>query len=191
MSTAEAERIATFIRSEVDGGHRTYGDFLILTRKKTNRLLPYVQALEAMQIPMEVSGAGAFAESREVKSLALLLRALSDPQDSVSLVGVLRGPLFGVSDRELFAFKQAGGWFSIFWLTTGGPSAVAAGKSSPERRAALESLRQYHRWTRVLPAASGCRSACSSTLATSRWRPPPRTASKPVTWCMPSTACAR
>ena len=93
-----------------------YGDFLILTRtrKKINRLIPYVQALEALEIPMEVSGAGAFADSREVKALALLLRALSDPQDSVSLVGVLRGPLFGVSDRELFAFKQAGGWFSIF-----------------------------------------------------------------------------
>ena len=114
MATTEAERIARFIRSEVDAGRRTYGDFLILTRKKKNRLIPYVQALEALQIPMEVSGAGAFAESREVKALALLLRALSDPQDSVSLVGVLRGPLFGVSDRELFAFKQAGGWFSIF-----------------------------------------------------------------------------
>ena len=88
VATAEAERIARFIRSDVDAGRRTYGDFLILTRKKTNRLLPYVQALEALQIPMEVSGAGAFAESREVKALALLLRALSDPQDSVSLVGV-------------------------------------------------------------------------------------------------------
>ena len=97
---------------------------------------------------MEVSGAGAFAESREVKALALLLRALSDPQDSVSLVGVLRGPLFGVSDRELFAFKQAGGWFSIF--CEAGQSSSADGKAAPVA-SALASLRQYHRWTRVLP----------------------------------------
>jgi ATP-dependent helicase/nuclease subunit A len=150
VATVEAERIATFIRAEVDGGRRTYGDFLVLTRTITrkNRLLPYVQALEALEIPMEVSGAGAFAESREVKALTLLLRALSDPQDSVSLVGVLRGPLFGISDRELFAFKQAGGWFSIF--------CEAAQSASAERQAApvasaLASLRQYHRWTRVLP----------------------------------------
>ncbi|MEO8260852.1 MAG: UvrD-helicase domain-containing protein [Acidobacteriota bacterium] len=149
VTTVEAERIARFIRSEVDAGRRRFGDFLILTRKKTNRLLPYVRALEALQIPMEVSGAGAFAESREVKALALLLRALSDPQDSVSLVGVLRGPLFGVSDRELFAFKQGGGWFSVFCEV--GECAPSAGKTSPVG-SALASLRQYYRWTRVLPS---------------------------------------
>jgi ATP-dependent helicase/nuclease subunit A len=60
-----------------------------------------------------VSGAGAFGESEEVAQLALLLRALSDPQDGLSLIGVLRGPLFGISDQDLFAFRQAGGWFSI------------------------------------------------------------------------------
>jgi ATP-dependent helicase/nuclease subunit A len=60
-----------------------------------------------------VSGAGAFGKSEEVAQLALLLRALSDPQDGVSLVAVLRGPLFGISDQDLFAFRQTGGWFSI------------------------------------------------------------------------------
>ncbi len=34
-------------------------------------------------------------------------------QDALSLVAVLRGPFFGISDRELFAFRQAGGWFGI------------------------------------------------------------------------------
>ena len=66
----------------------------------------FVDALESLLIPMEVSGAGAFGESKEVAELALLLRALSDPQDSVALVGVLRGALFGISDQQLFAHKQ-------------------------------------------------------------------------------------
>ena len=35
-------------------------------------------------------------------------------QDALALIAVLRGPLFGISDPELFAFKQAGGWFSLF-----------------------------------------------------------------------------
>ena len=182
MASVEAERIAKFIRSEVDAGRRTYGDFLILTRKKTKRLLPYVQALEALQIPMEVSGAGAFAESREVKALALLLRALSDPQDSVPLVGVLRGPLFGISDRELFAFKQAGGWFSIFceagrrlvrWhAASDGTSAV----SPLDARASAACSCRTHARAHRLPGAGGDHA---------------RTASKPATWCMPWTACAR
>ena len=99
---------------EVDAGRRKFSDFLILTRKKKDRIAPYAEALEALNIPIEVSGAGAFGESREVAALTMLLRALADPQDQLALVAVLRGPLFGISDPELFAFKQAGGWFSIF-----------------------------------------------------------------------------
>ena len=95
-------------------GPPPFSDFLILTRKKRNRIAPYAEALEALNVPIEVSGAGAFGESAEVVGAALLLRALADPQDALALVGVLRGPLFGISDRELFAFKQAGGWFSLF-----------------------------------------------------------------------------
>ncbi len=48
-------------------------------------------ALEALNIPIEVSGAGAFGKSAEVEALTVLLRALADPQDALSLVAVLRG----------------------------------------------------------------------------------------------------
>ncbi len=148
VPAAEAERIAQYIRAEVDAGRRTWGDFLILTRKKTQRLLPYVKALEELQIPMEVSGAGAFAESSEVNDLAHLLRALGDPQDAVSLVGVLRGRLFGISDQQLFQWKQAGGWFSIFADTERDSlKALAVAR-------AIATLAQWYRWTRVLPIAA-------------------------------------
>ncbi|MGE3507783.1 MAG: UvrD-helicase domain-containing protein [Vicinamibacterales bacterium] len=110
----DADRVAAFIRSEVDAGRRTYSDFLVLTRKKTNRIAPYAAAFEALNIPVEVSGAGAFGESVEVATVTQLLRALADPQDQLALVAVLRGPLFGISDPELFAYKHSGGWFSLF-----------------------------------------------------------------------------
>jgi ATP-dependent helicase/nuclease subunit A len=169
----------------VDAGRRRYKDFLILTRKKKERLAPYADALEALNVPIEVSGAGAFGQSQEVEALTVLLRALADPQDALSLVAVLRGPLFGISDRELFAYKQSGGWFSIFAGDTSdvGPglppsreatadrqSLGGGGQSRPTGKAAvvgqgfspadtpvaaaLASLRQYHRWTRLLPAAA-------------------------------------
>jgi ATP-dependent helicase/nuclease subunit A len=110
----DAAKIARYIKSEVDAGRRKYSDFLILTRKKKARIAPYATALEQLNIPIEVSGAGAFGQSAEVETLTILLRALADPQDPLPLLAVLRGPLFGISDPELFAFKQAGGWFSIF-----------------------------------------------------------------------------
>ncbi|MGA2372973.1 MAG: UvrD-helicase domain-containing protein [Candidatus Korobacteraceae bacterium] len=142
----DAEKIASYIRAEVDAGLRKFSDFLILTRKKRNRIAPYAHALEALNIPIEVSGAGAFGDSPAVQALTALLRALSDPQDPVSLIAVLRGPFFGISDPELFAFKQAAGRFSVFH--------EADGATKPDCRvsSALSVLRQYYRWTRLLPA---------------------------------------
>ncbi len=166
----DAAAIASYIRAEVDAGRRRYSDFLILTRKKKS-IGVYADALETLNVPVEVSGAGAFGKSREVAALTMLLRALADPQDQLALIAVLRGPLFGVSDPELFSFKQSGGWFSLFQqavaadsrgLDSGvGRQSGAAGTDSrgvrlqPDHpvRSALESLNRYYRWTRVLPAA--------------------------------------
>jgi ATP-dependent helicase/nuclease subunit A len=147
VHTSDAQAIARYIRSEVDAGRRNLSDFLILTRKRKH-VSDYADALEALDIPVEVSGAGAFGESPEVRALTVLLRALADPHDTVALIAVLRGPLYGVSDRELFAFRQGGGWFSVFHegdsgATPGGPVAEALG-----------ALRRYFRYTRVLPAAA-------------------------------------
>ncbi len=146
----DAERIAHYIRAEVDSGRRRFKDFLILTRRKKDRIAPYADALESLNVPVEVSGAGAFGESAEVKALTGLLRVLADPQNAVSLVGVIRGPLFGISDQELFRFKQSGGWFSLFYE----PSDAVAETPPLPTHAALCALRQYYRWTRILPAAA-------------------------------------
>jgi ATP-dependent helicase/nuclease subunit A len=144
VAGVEAAKIAQFIRLQVDAKRRSWGNFLILTRKKKN-IAQYARALETLEIPVEVSGAGAFGDSQEVKQLALLLRALADPQDAVSLVGVLRGSLFGLSDQKLFAYRQAGGWFSIF-------SEIAVSTDNYAGvTAAIASLRQMFRWTQTMP----------------------------------------
>jgi ATP-dependent helicase/nuclease subunit A len=156
----DAGKIAAYIRAEVDAGRRTFSDFLILTRKKRN-LVRYATALEKLNIPIEVSGAGAFGDSKEVAGLVALLQALADPQDTVALIAVLRGPLFGIRDPELFAFRQSGGWFSIFADTKDANDQPESNRGSASTstsggsvRAALAALRQYYRWTRVLPAAA-------------------------------------
>ena len=155
----DARKIATYIRAEVDAGRRRFSDFLILTRKKRGRIAPYADALESLNIPLEVSGAGAFGDSAEVKTLTSLLRVLADPMDALQLVAVLRGPLFGISDPELFQFKQSGGWFSIFHKAADldvsvGRDFSRANDGDERVVAALDSFHRYHRWTRVLPAAA-------------------------------------
>jgi ATP-dependent helicase/nuclease subunit A len=60
------------------------------------------------------------------------------------VVGVLRGPLFGLSDPELYRHRQAGGGY----LLTAPDVAEVAGPVG----AALRALRAMYDWTRRLPA---------------------------------------
>ncbi len=130
VAATEAADIARYIRREIDAGRRSPGDFLILTWVK-RRLGTYAEALERLQVPLEVSGAGAFGDSEYVAVLGDLLRALSDPDDGLALVGVLRGPLFGVSDEDLFRYRQAGGWFRLTMPPGPATSGVSAEAPPP------------------------------------------------------------
>jgi ATP-dependent helicase/nuclease subunit A len=143
--------LARYIRGEVEAGRRQYGDFLVLTRKKKS-LAVHTAALEALEVPIEVSGAGAFRHSADVAQLALLLRALSDPQDAVALTGVLRGPLFGISDVDLFRWRQAGHWISIF------AGRGRRGRGGQAKRASGAAAAWPERWPRCgsISGGSGC-----------------------------------
>jgi ATP-dependent helicase/nuclease subunit A len=125
-------------------GHerRRWGDFLVLTRFKKHVPI-YAAALDALQIPTVVSGTATFAASRTVAALADLLRALADPDDGVTLVGVLRGPLFGVSDQLLFRHRQHR-W--PLMLTAPLPDDASGPVAD-----ALRALRAMYRQTRTMP----------------------------------------
>jgi ATP-dependent helicase/nuclease subunit A len=69
--------------------------------------------------------------------------ALSDPDDGLALVSVLRGPLYGLSDPQLFEFKRAGQPFILTApVQEAGPAQVIE---------AIKSLQKMYRWTRTLP----------------------------------------
>jgi ATP-dependent helicase/nuclease subunit A len=147
---ADAEVIANYVKATCDAGERTPGDFLVLIWKK-KRLACYAAALEARQIPIEVSGGGTFGESEEVCALAALLHALGDPDDAVRVVAVLRGLFFGISDEELYQHKLNGGWFTIDRKPA---SDDGDGRGHVRVRAALRSLAEMAELTRTLPAAA-------------------------------------
>jgi ATP-dependent helicase/nuclease subunit A len=88
------------------------GDFLIVTWK-TKRLSIYADALRDLGIPHEVTGGTTLNRSREVALLAGCLTALTNPDDPVALVALLRGEVFGFSDRELLNYHLAGGRFQF------------------------------------------------------------------------------
>jgi ATP-dependent helicase/nuclease subunit A len=152
IAAADAAAIARYIRSEMDHGRRKPEEFLIITWKKA-ALATYAAALQSLQVPVEVSGGGAFAASRHVRALAALLHALADPDDAIGVVGVLRGELFGIDDDTLFRHKQAGGWFSYRGSARRETREPREGGAAVVR-AALNVLDECHEVTRTMPAGA-------------------------------------
>ncbi|MCY3610952.1 MAG: UvrD-helicase domain-containing protein [Gemmatimonadetes bacterium] len=107
----DAGRIATEIARRVAAGERKADDFLILTRNR-KYLSVYARALEDRNLPVDVSGAGVGFED-ELAALLLLFRCLEDPANQPRVLGVLTGPLFGITLDRLVAYRDRGGRFRI------------------------------------------------------------------------------
>ena len=145
VPTADAQAIASYIANEVTNGRRTWRDFLILTRKKAN-LASYARELERAGVQYEVTGSEAFQDSPSVEALSSLLYCLANADDAPALVGVLRGPLFGFDDEELFSYHRGGGK-----LLLNAPVNHEAEQSVAD---ALAGMQEMYRWTRTLPVGA-------------------------------------
>lgn len=124
----ESERIALTIKraceegttvprtwAEVEDGVSSgaaFSDFMVVPFPVKN-LSVYARALQCHGIPHRVTGGAALNEVRELRLLHTCLRAVTRPDDAVSLVAALRSELFGLSDAALYSFKKAGGRFSF------------------------------------------------------------------------------
>ena len=170
-SEREAREIAAFIRAAIDAGMavpRTSdeaargvttacrpGDFLIVARERKH-LGIYAAALHAAGLPVDVTGTLGEDQAEPLRDLRACLAALADPDDPVAVLALLRGPVFGFSDAELFAYKQAGGRFT-------GPIDVPAGlePALAERfTAAREAFGRWRAWLRQLPVAATVERLC-------------------------------
>jgi len=146
----EAEQIAAIVAAAVhpDRGEAALrpADFLIVSMRKRNLGL-YARKLAERSIPCQVTGGTVLNEVPELGWLATLVESLVEPENPIAMVAVLRGPLFGLSDVELYRFKVAGGRFS---LLGGEDDLRLAGPESPLGDA-LTRLHRYGRWLRRLP----------------------------------------
>ncbi len=93
-----------------------YGDIAILIRSR--RQLPDIeQALLLAGIPYLTTGGVGFYQRQEIYDIWNYLNFLNAPsQNDTSLVGILRGPAFGISDTELFGISLQEG--NSFWQKT-------------------------------------------------------------------------
>lgn len=162
----DEQRIARFIRHAIDARlpvlrpsargtgelsstPATPGDFLIVTWRRRHLHL-YGDALQRLGIPHLVSGGSAWGQVSELGLLAGALRAIVEPENSVALVGVLRGELFGISDVELYDFTKAGGHFSYNAPPPPGLDVPSHGRFTD----AFARLQRCAGWLRTLPPAA-------------------------------------
>ncbi|MDH4197285.1 MAG: UvrD-helicase domain-containing protein [Candidatus Aminicenantes bacterium] len=129
-------------------------DFLVLFRYKKT-MDTYARALEDRGVPFEISGSDAFREAEEVREIQCLVHALSDPEDEVSTVAVVRGLFFGLSDQDLLDFHGLGGRFCCLDRQRFEPRAGRREEAAARRVArALDKLRIWREWTRSFPATA-------------------------------------
>ena len=97
------EMIGKEIISDSDGGEMPVspGHIAILLPKLT-QVHEYLDVLKRLRIPYIVEGDRHFYGTQEVIDFVNLLRALDNPLDKTAMAGVLRSPLGGISDRELY-----------------------------------------------------------------------------------------
>jgi len=100
----EAQLTAAWILKTVNSQNYTFGDFLVLFRHNRN-IRRTAACLETLGIPYRMIGVRSHSPRCEVCDMANLLNALANPTDTVSMIAVLKGPFFSLSDRELYKWK--------------------------------------------------------------------------------------
>lgn len=112
----EADSLARWLSDELLA-HETFVDahgrktplkpgHIALVFRKLTQAQGYLEALRRHRIPYVTDGEKHFYRRQEVVDLVNLLRVVENPHDSIALLGVLRSPLGGVTDRELCELRE-------------------------------------------------------------------------------------
>jgi ATP-dependent helicase/nuclease subunit A len=146
---AESEVLARWLNDEVLSRPSVKPGHIALLFRKLTQADAYLDALRRHDIPYVIEGEKHFYRRQEVIDLVNLLRVLDHPHDEIALAGLLRAPLGGLTDRELYELKQAGHFNYLH--------AVSLGSWSHARAAAVRRLYEHlawlHRAIAMLPLA--------------------------------------
>ena len=104
----EADAIACYLATEQEAKRLRWADAVMLFRSFTG-VQWYADALVAHGIPFRVVGGRGYYQRQEIETLIALLCCLDNPADQLHLVAVLRSPLFGWTDEQVFLASQTTG----------------------------------------------------------------------------------
>lgn len=151
----EGESLARWLKEEIIGKARvltTRGetirarskDVAILLRKLTD-IHDYLEPLRRQGIRYVVEGERHFYAAKEVIDAVSLLRAVENPHDRLALVGVLRSPLGGLTDQQIYELRREHG------LDYRAAKRLAGKNFPPTLFQLYDALARLHEETRALP----------------------------------------
>lgn len=82
-----------------------FKDVAVLFRAMTNVKI-YEEAFRRYRIPYYVIAGSGFFARQEIKDILNFLKVLEDENNKIALAGVLRSPMFGLSDNELYKWAK-------------------------------------------------------------------------------------
>lgn len=114
---AEGEVLARWLKDEILSRPNIVAGQVALLFRKLTQADAYLDALRRHHIPYVIEGEKHFYRRQEVIDLVNVLRVLDHPHDHIALTGLLRSPLGGLTDRELFDFHEASQFDYMCWAS--------------------------------------------------------------------------
>ena len=90
------------------------GDILILVQRRGGLFYSIIQELKAQGLPVAGSDRLRIAEELAIRDLKGLLSFLAVPSDDLSLAAVLKSPIFGIDENQLFELAHDRGNMSLW-----------------------------------------------------------------------------
>src|SRR5438477_451937 len=166
LANAIAATIADWLlkgeRLEARGRAIRPGDIMVLVRRRNLVVTDLIRALKERNVP--VAGADRLVLTEQLAALGLIALGhfLLLPEDDLNLAAVLKGPLFGFSEEQLFQVAHSRGkgqklWHRMRELAGGDLVMHAAAERLSELRARADYVPPFELYAEILGAGGGRR----------------------------------
>src|SRR5499426_49904 len=151
-----AAKIAKNVKRWMKDGARA-GDVLVLVRQRGPLFEAIIRALKDLHVPVAGADRLVLTEHIAVMDLMVLADALLLPDDDLALATVLKSPLFGFDDEDLFeiAFERRGSLRAALRAKAHGNARFADAVAKLERMAEWAREAPFTFYARVLGAEGG------------------------------------
>ncbi|MBC6406331.1 MAG: double-strand break repair helicase AddA [Rhodospirillales bacterium] len=140
------------------------GDILILVRRRGPLFHALARALERRRLPVAGIDRMLLSQQLAAMDLCALLQVLLLPEDDLSLACVLKGPLYGLDDDDLFRLahgRRGSLWHSLQTGRQQEPAWLTAAEELKQLRGQLDFLPPFELLSQLLGARNGRRRLCA------------------------------